>query len=95
MATIQEAVTKIIGLRTKDIFTNQKQFFALLGDLSPEYPKELKMLKRVFDDDLLNLFIDDTKKVRHRVRLIKDQLEEFGLTEDKVYFILESFGKRR
>ena len=92
MATIQEAVTKIIGLRTKDIFTNQKQFFALLGDLSPEYPKELKMLKRVFDDDLLNLFIDDTKKVRHRVRLIKEQLEEFGLTEDKVYFILESFG---
>ena len=50
------------------------------------------MLKRVFDDDLLNLFIDDTKKVRHRVRLIKEQLEEFGLTEDKVYFILESFG---
>ena len=92
MATIQEAVTKIIELRTKDIFTNQKQFFALLGDLSPEYPKELKMLKRVFDDDLLNLFIDDTKKVRHRVRLIKEQLEEFGLTEDKVYFILESFG---
>ena len=92
MATIQEAVTKIIELRTKDIFTNQKQFFALLGDLSPEYQKELKMLKRVFDDDLLNLFIDDTKKVRHRVRLIKDQLEDFGLTEDKVYFILESFG---
>ena len=92
MATIQESVTKIIELRTKDIFKNQKQFFSLLGDLSPEYAKELKMLKRVFDDDLLNLFVDDTKKARHKVRLIKEQLEDFGLTEDKVYFILESFG---
>ncbi len=92
MATIQESVKKIIELRTKDIFKNQKQFFSLLGDLSPEYAKDLKMLKRVFDDDLLNLFVDDTKKARHRVRLIKDQLEDFGLTEDKVYFILESFG---
>ena len=43
--TIQEAVKKIIELRGLDIFKNPKQFFALLGDLSPEYPKELRIIK--------------------------------------------------
>ena len=92
MATIQEAVKKIIELRGLDIFKNPKQFFALLGDLSPEYPKELRIIKNNFDEKLMGLFIDDTKKVRHRLRLIKDQLEDFGFADDKVYFFLESFG---
>ena len=33
MATIQEAVKKIIELRGLEIFKNSKQFFALIGDL--------------------------------------------------------------
>ena len=92
MATIQKAIKEIIELKGLDIFKDSKQFFACLDDLSPEYQKERRMIKKFFDDELLKLFIDDTKKVRHRLRIIKDQLEDFGFTEDKIYFIIESFG---
>ena len=89
--TIQEAVAEIIRIKGKDIFKDKSKFFAMLGDFAPEYPKDVKFIRNNFDDDLLKLFVDDTKKVRHRVRLIKEQLEDF-VTEDKIYFILESFG---
>ena len=92
MATIQEAVKRIIELKGLDIFKNPKQFFALLGDLSPEYPKELRIIKNNFDDKIFGLFIDDSKKPRNRIWLIKSQLEDFGVAEDKIFFILESFG---
>ena len=90
--TIQEAVKKIIELRGLDIFKNPKQFFALLGDLSPEYPKELRIIKNNFDDKIFGLFIDESKKPRNRVWSIKNELEDFGVAEDKIFFILESFG---
>ena len=90
--TIQEAVKKIIELRGLDIFKNPKQFFALLGDLSPEYSKELRIIKNNFDDKIFGLFIDESKKPRNRVWSIKNQLEDFGVAEDKIFFILESFG---
>ena len=38
------------------------------------------------------MFIDDSKKPRNRIWLIKSQLEDFGVAEDKIFFILESFG---
>ena len=50
MATIQEAVKKIIELRGLEIFKNSKQFFASIGDFAPEYPKELRMIRNNFDD---------------------------------------------
>ena len=90
--TIQEAVKKIIELRGLEIFKNSKQFFASIGDFAPEYPKELRMIRNNFDDKLMALFIDDTRKVRQRVKLIKDHLEDFGFSDDKVYFFLEAFG---
>ena len=92
MATIQEAVKKIIELKGLDIFKNPKQFFALLADLAPEYPKELRIIKNNFDDKIFGLFIDESRKPRNRVWLIKNQLEDFGFADDKVYFFLESFG---
>ena len=90
--TIQEAVAEIIRTQTKDIFKNPDRFFACLRDYAPEYPKEVKFIRNNFDDKLLALFIDETKKVSHRLRLIKDQLEDFCFSDDKVYFFLESFG---
>ena len=49
-------------------------------------------IKNNFDDKLLGLFVDDTKKVGHRLRRIREELEDFGFTDDKIYFIIESFG---
>ena len=38
------------------------------------------------------MFIDESKKPRNRIWLIKNQLEDFGVADDKIFFILESFG---
>ncbi len=90
--TIQEAVAEIIRVQTKDIFKNPERFFACLRDYSPEYPKEVRFIRNNFDDKLLELFIDESKKVAHRLRLIKDQLEDFCYSDEKIYFYIESFG---
>ena len=92
MSTIQDSISQIIELKGLDIFNDSTKFFAMLDDLSPEYQKERRMIKKFFDDELLALFVDDTKKVAKRLRLIKEQLEDFGFSDDRIYFILESFG---
>ena len=84
MPTIQNAVKQMIDLKGFDVFKDSKKFFAFLDDLSPEYLKERRMIKRIFDDDLLGLFIDETKSVRHRVRKIREQLQDFGLSDDNL-----------
>ena len=90
--TIKDAVAEIIRLKGKDIFKDKKIFFALLGDLAPEYPKELKIIRNNFDDDIFKLFIDENKKNSHKVRLFYSSLDDLGVAEDKIYFFLESFG---
>ena len=92
MSTIQDSISQIIELKGLDIFNDPTKFFAMLDDLSPEYQKERRMIKKFFDDELLALFVDDTKKVAKRLRTIKEQLEDFGFSDDRIYFILESFG---
>ena len=90
--TIKDAVAEIIRLKGKDIFKDKKIFFALLGDLAPEYPKELKIIRNNFDEDIFKLFIDENKKNSHKVRLFYSSLDDLGVAEDKIYFFLESFG---
>ena len=92
MSTIQDSISQIIELKGLGIFNDPTKFFAMLDDLSPEYLKERRMIRKFFDDELLALFVDDTKKVAKRLRLIKEQLEDFGFSDDRIYFILESFG---
>ena len=92
MSTIQDSISQIIELKGLDIFNDPTKFFAMLDDLSPEYQKERRMIRKFFDDELLALFVDNTKKVAKRLRLIKEQLEDFGFSDDRIYFILESFG---
>ena len=92
MPTIQDSISQIIELKGLGIFNDPTKFFAMLDDLSPEYLKERRMIRKFFDDELLALFVDDTKKVAKRLRLIKEQLEDFGFSDDRIYFILESFG---
>ena len=92
MSTIQDAIKQMIELEGLDIFKEPRKFFAYLDDLSPEYPRERRIIKNNFDDKLLGLFIDDTKKVGHRLRLIREELEYLGYADDKICFIIESFG---
>ena len=80
--TIKEAIAEMLKLRGKEIFKDKKKFFAFLEDLAPEYPKDKKNIKNNFDEKILNLFIDETKKPNHRLRLIKMQLEDLGVTDN-------------
>lgn len=91
--TVQEAIKEIIlKLRGKDIFKNMKQFWALLDDLAPEFPKERKIVKRSLDEDLLAVFVDDTKTVRQRIKILLDNLDDLGVTQNWADFIIEAFG---
>ena len=90
--TILEAVEKIIELKGLEIFKNSKQFFSFLADLSPEYPKERKIIKNNFDDNILKLFVDDSRRINQRLYLIQTKLDDVGLTRDWIDFIIESFG---
>ncbi len=90
--TIQDAVKEILKLRTKEIFKNIKHFWALLDDLAPECAKERKMIKRSLDEELLAVFIDDSKTVKHRIKILLDNFDDLGVKEDCADFIIESFG---
>ena len=88
--TVQEAVKEILKLRGKEIFKNIKHFLALIDDLAPECVKERKILKKSLDEELLAVFIDDSKKVNHRIKILQDNLDYLG--ESWADFIIESFG---
>ncbi len=90
--TIQEAVKDIISQRGIEIFKNSKIFFASIDDLAPEHRKERIILRRNVDDSILNLFIDNTLPINTRLVRIKNYLEDFGLTDDSITFIIETFG---
>ena len=90
--TITEAVKKVIEIRGLEIFKNLKQFLAFLDDLSPECQKERKIIKNNFDEHILGLFVDDSRRINQRLYLIKSKLDDVGLTSDWIVFILESFG---
>ena len=90
--TIQEAVKEIISQRGIDIFKNSKIFFASIDDLAPEYQKERRILRRNVDESVLNLFIDNTLPVNTKLLRIKTYLEDYGLTDDSITFIIETFG---
>ena len=90
--TIQDAVKEIISQRGVEIFKSSKIFFASIDDLAPEYQKERRILRRNVDDSILNLFVNDTLPVNTRLVRIKNNLEDFGLTDDSITFIIETFG---
>ena len=90
--TVQEAIKEILQLRGKEIFKNIKHFWALLDDLVPESTKERKIIKKNLDEELLEVFIDDSKTVKHRIKILQDNLEDLGMTQDWSDFIIESFG---
>ena len=90
--TITDAVKKIIELKGLDIFKNLKQFLAFLDDLAPEYQKERKIIKNNFDENILGLFIDESKRPNQRLRWVQIKLDDVGLAKDWADFIIESFG---
>ena len=91
--TVKEAIEYIISESKKDesLLTDTKRFWAYLSDLAPEHRKELKVIKRSLDSEFLTLCFKDKEDIKRRVFKMKFRLEEQGVGENWIDFIIESF----
>ncbi len=53
--TITETIKYIMKLKNKEVRTDSQKFKAYLKDLSPECVKELKLLNRALNDNILSI----------------------------------------
>ena len=65
---------------------------AFLDNLAPEYQKERKIIKNNFDENILGLFVDESKRPNQRLRWVQIKLDDVGVAKDWTDFIIESFG---
>ena len=89
--TIKEAIEDIISIKDDSILVNLKRFMAHLKDFASEHHKELNILQNGLNDRILKLFFDDDRPPKNRIALIKMELEDQGLSEKWIDFIVESF----
>ena len=87
--TIKEAIKFI--KKDKSLLVDSKRFMSSLRDYSPEYDKEVKILQNNLTERILRLFFDDDRPQKNRIALIKIELEDQGLSEKSIDFILDSF----
>ena len=91
--TVKEVIEYIISKSKDDesLLTDTKRFWAYLSDLAPEHRKELKVIKRSLDSEFLTLCFKDKEDIKRRVFKMKFRLEEQGVGENWIDFIIESF----
>lgn len=90
---ISEAIKKIIKLKDFAVFDDYKRFIAMLADFSTDtHKKELNVFKNAVDDKMLKLCVDDTLENSRKILKLQIQLENKGLSQDWINFIIESFA---
>ena len=91
--TVKEAIKYIILKSEKDksLLTDTKHFWELLNNLSSEYKKELNVIKRSLDSDFLELCFNDKDEIKQRALKMKYMLEDQGVGENWIDFIVYSF----
>ena len=90
--TIQEAIKFIVNKRDKSLLTDSKKFKAHLKDLCPEFQKELKILNRTLDENILaKIFGNEKDNVK--IARLRDEFEDQGLSETWSDFIINSFAQ--
>ena len=89
--TIKEAIEDIISKKDDSLLIDLKKFMSYLRDLIPEHNKELKILQNGLTERILELFFNDNRPQKNRIALIKMELEDQGLSEKWINFIVESF----
>ena len=90
---ISEAIKEIIKLRGLLVFDNYKMFIALLADFSTgTHKKELDVFKNAVDENMLKMCIDDSLENSRKILKLQIQLENKGLSQDWINFIIESFA---
>ena len=89
--TISEAIKNIILQKDDSLLTDIKRFVGFLRDLSPEYNKELNILQSALNERILILFFKDDSSQKSRIARVKMILEDKGLSEKWIDFIVDSF----
>ena len=90
---IKDAVQQIIAMSKSDdsLLTDSKRFKGSLMDLSSDCQKELNIVKGILDDKFLTLCFKSEEKINVRVARVKDILENKGIAEQWIDFIIDSF----
>ena len=90
---ISEAIKEIIKLEGLTIFNDYKRFKGFLADFSTDtHKRELDVFKNAVDENMLKMCIDDSLEERRKILKLQIQLENKGLTQDWINFIIESFA---
>ena len=89
--TITETIKYITKLKNKEVRTDSKKFKAYLNDLSPECVKELKLLNRVLNDNILSI-IFSSEKDSTIISKLTTEFKNMGMPEKQMNFILKSFA---
>ena len=90
--TITDTIKNIISLKDDSILLDSKLFMSYLRDYSPEESKALKALQNGINNQVLNLFFKDNGEISSRIAKIKWLLEDEGLSEKWIDFIINSFS---
>lgn len=89
--TIKEAIEFIISKKDDSLLVDLKRFMGHLRDLCPEYNKELNILQHGLTERILLLFFTDDRSITSRIAIVKMALEDKGLSEKWIDFIVDSF----
>ena len=90
---ISEAIKEIIKLKGLTIFNDYKRFKEFLADFSTDtHKRELDVFKNAVDENMLKMCIDDSLEEYRKILKLQIQLENKGLTQDWINFIIESFA---
>ena len=90
---ISEAIKEIIKLKGLTIFNDYKRFKGFLADFSTDtHKRELDVFKNAVDENMLKMCIDDSLEERRKILKLQIQLENKGLSQDWINFIIESFA---
>ena len=91
--TVKEAIEYIISKSKEDesLLIDTKRFWAFLLDLASDHRKELNVIKRSLDSEFLTLCFKDKEDIKRRVFKMKYRLEDQGVGENWIDFIIDSF----
>ena len=90
--TIPETIKYITKLRNKEVRTDSKKFKAYLKDLSPECVKELKLLNRALNDNILSI-IFSSEQDSAIISKLTTEFKNMGMPDKQMNFILKSFAE--
>ena len=78
---IQNAIKFIIDQKDDSLLTDSKRFNAYLKDLCSDNPKELKILNRALDDNILQTIFSN-KRENIKISILKEEFEVQGMSSD-------------